>query len=515
MATDTETSIRLITYSPTTLNDSAGSDVDEILSKAQWEEYTWIHVVNLHDLAELTKILGHFGLPLSLAARINDLGPSDLEDDSESYLFKKFLFLEQAGPAAVTPDRRASGILIRPSETDRFKETGGTFILGEKFSLLFEDDGASRLMEDATARILNRKKALKQLGVDFVLYWLVKTILIENYLLIFGQLMDQLKAVEDALLDGATDADVYKDVIRIRREMNPFERSVLYAGEFARAISRQEPVVISQASINQFADNLVNDSNRLQTEFSILRDRTSQLMQMYQDNVNSQLNNVMRVLTVISTIFLPLSFITGFYGMNFPNMPAFSWTGSFPLVVAIMINVPHFTGKAKIDRVVKEAGFANHTFVIAPFYYGNLSGMMAPQKQADGSVGWTLPLDPTVRVIHMGDIAELGYIVAGAFAHPDEAGNGQHLPLVGDFMSFNEIVETLNRQGHNLSYKQVPRESFAGSFPGATEIAETFSYWEAHTYLGSDSSDQIALANRIAGRQPTRFSTWARENFPK
>ncbi len=177
-------------------------------------------------------------------------------------------------------------------------------------------------------------------------------------------------------------------------------------------------------------------------------------------------------------------------------------------------NVPHFTGKAKIDRVVQEAGFANHTFVIAPFYYQNLVGVMAPQKQGDGSVGWALPLDPIVRAIHMGDINELGDIVAGAFAHPDEAGNGKYLPLVGDFMSFNEIVETLNRQGHNFSYKQVPKESFAGSFPGATEIAETFSYWEAHTYLGSDSSDQIALANKVAGRQPTKFSAWARVNFP-
>jgi uncharacterized protein YbjT (DUF2867 family) len=178
-------------------------------------------------------------------------------------------------------------------------------------------------------------------------------------------------------------------------------------------------------------------------------------------------------------------------------------------------NVPHFTGKAKIDHVVKEAGFENFSFVIPPFYYQNLLATMAPQKQADGSVGWTLPLDPTVRVIHMGDINELGYIVAGAFAHPDEAGNGEYLPLVGDFMSFNEIVETLNRQGHNFSYKQIPKEIFAGFFPGANEIAEMLSYWEAHTYLGSDSSHQIALANKVAGREPTRFSTWADENFPK
>ena len=195
----------------------------------------------------------------------------------------------------------------------------------------------------------------------------------------------------------------------------------------------------------------------------------------------------------------------------------FVWS-TLPNVEAISggkFDVPHFTGKAKIDRIVKEAGFVNHTFVIAPMYYQGLVGALAPHKQADGSVGWALPLDPTVRVIHMGDISELGNIVAGAFAHPHEAGNGEYLPLVGDFMSFNEIVETLNRQGHNLSYKQVPKESFAGSFPGATEIAETFSYWEAHTYLGSDSSDQIALANKIARQQPTKFSRWARENFPK
>jgi uncharacterized protein YbjT (DUF2867 family) len=194
----------------------------------------------------------------------------------------------------------------------------------------------------------------------------------------------------------------------------------------------------------------------------------------------------------------------------------FIWS-TLPDVEAISggrFHVPHFTNKAKVDRMVKDAGFANHTFVVAPFFYQNLVGSVAPQKQADGSLGWALPLDPAVRVIHMGDIAELGYIVAGAFAHPDEAGYGEYLPLVGDFVSFNEIVETLNRQGHDLSYTQVPKESFAGSFPGATEIAEMFSYWEAHTYLGSDSENRIALANKIAGRQPTKFSTWARLNVP-
>jgi uncharacterized protein YbjT (DUF2867 family) len=177
-------------------------------------------------------------------------------------------------------------------------------------------------------------------------------------------------------------------------------------------------------------------------------------------------------------------------------------------------HVPHFTGKAKIDRLVQDAGFAHHTFVVAPFYYQNLVGISAPQKQADGSLGWALPIDPSVRAIHMGDIDELGDIVAGVFAHPDQAGNGGYLPLVGDFMSFNEIVDTLNRQGHKFSFKRVPKEVFAPLFPGAAEVAEMFAYFQAHTYLGSDSRDQIALANKIAGRQPSKFSHWAKANFP-
>jgi uncharacterized protein YbjT (DUF2867 family) len=177
------------------------------------------------------------------------------------------------------------------------------------------------------------------------------------------------------------------------------------------------------------------------------------------------------------------------------------------------IAVPHFTEKAKVDRIVSAAGFAYHTFVIAPFYYQNLLGAMAPQKQADGSVGWALPLDPERRVIHTGDITELGRIVAGAFAQPELVGHGEHLPLVGDFLSFNEIIAILGRQGGKFSFKRVPREVFAGWFPGADDIAAMLAYFEAHTYLGADSRDAIALANKVAGQQPTKFAAWARTNF--
>jgi hypothetical protein len=74
-------------------------------------------------------------------------------------------------------------------------------------------------------------------------------------------------------------------------------------------------------------------------------------------------------------------------------------------------------------------------------YYQSLVGVLAPQKQADGSVGWALPIDPTVRGIHMGDISELGDVVAGAFTQPEQAGHGEYLPPVG--RDWNDTFRTI------------------------------------------------------------------------
>ena len=126
----------------------------------------------------------------------------------------------------------------------------------------------------------------------------------------------------------------------------------------------------------------------------------------------------------------------------------------------------------------------------------------------------SLPLDPGARVVHAGNINELGDIVAGAFANPREAGYGEYLPLLGDLLSFDDMIETLNKQGHQYKFNKVPRDVFATFFPGAAELAEMFGYFEEFTYLGGNWEDRIALARRVAGERPTDFATWARVNMP-
>jgi uncharacterized protein YbjT (DUF2867 family) len=177
-------------------------------------------------------------------------------------------------------------------------------------------------------------------------------------------------------------------------------------------------------------------------------------------------------------------------------------------------HVPHFTHKAEVDAVVAAAGFPAYTFVEAPFYFQNLSGQMAPQPQADGSKAWTLPLDPSARCIHIGDISDLGKIVAGAFERPEQVGRGQHLSLASALVSFDEIVSTLRSQGHNVSFRQVPGEVFAGFFPGAEEMVAMCQYWQKYTYFGPHAEEKVALARSVATAPFTDFASWARQHMP-
>ena len=174
--------------------------------------------------------------------------------------------------------------------------------------------------------------------------------------------------------------------------------------------------------------------------------------------------------------------------------------------------VPHFTGKAKVDDLVKSAGFKYSTFVQPPFYYQNLVGILGPQPKQDGTTGWTLPIDPTKKIIHMADINDLGKVVAGAFLQPEKVGNGNYLALATELNSFNDIIETYKTTGKEYSFSQVPVEVFSTFFEGAKELAEMFAYFEKHTYMGPDSELQIESAKGIATNKFVTLQEWLGQN---
>jgi uncharacterized protein YbjT (DUF2867 family) len=177
------------------------------------------------------------------------------------------------------------------------------------------------------------------------------------------------------------------------------------------------------------------------------------------------------------------------------------------------LKVAHFTGKARVDAVVKSAGFARHTFVMAAMYFQNFLTMMAPQRLPNGGRGWALPIDPAARVIHAVDATEVGRAVAAAFAAGDRLPDGSYLGVCGGLYSFNDFVSTLNAQGHKVRVLQVSPAEYDGFFPGAYEIREMFQYFAEHTYFGPEHERYIAAANALVPGGLTSFADWARAHM--
>src|SRR5437773_4511869 len=177
------------------------------------------------------------------------------------------------------------------------------------------------------------------------------------------------------------------------------------------------------------------------------------------------------------------------------------------------LKLRHFTGKARVDAAVEAAEFPRHTFVQAPFYFQNFLGPLAPQPLPNGGRGWMVPMDPAARVIHAGDVNDVGRAVAAAFAAGDTLRNGSYLAVCGGLYSWSDFVSTLNAQGHGVQVQQVPADVYDTFFPGAPEVRETYQYFEQCFYFGPERESRIAAAKALYPAGFIGFSDWAKHNL--
>jgi len=175
--------------------------------------------------------------------------------------------------------------------------------------------------------------------------------------------------------------------------------------------------------------------------------------------------------------------------------------------------VVHFSGKAQVDAVVEAAGFPRHTFVQAPMYFQNLVSRAAPEALPNGGRGWAVPMDPAARVMHAGDVSEVGRAVAAALSAGERLPNGSTLAVCGGAYSWNDFVATLNGQGHRLQAIRVPAEVFDTFFPGAPELREMYQYYEEYTYFGPRHAERVAATRALVPEGFTSFADWAKVNM--
>ena len=260
MSHDTRTTIKLMTSSATAPDDFTSFDVDDVLARVRADENVWIHVDSLHDTAAVTRILEHFGLPASLAdrstarcrwrARRAPIGtcsrnsafspprrprtPTCRSGKGLACSSEKLESTRSAKPVVSRSSARNPAVVRGPARVAAFRSGAG---------------GDSQQKRDSPGHRLRVLSVGKNPGR-------------RQLRALFRQFADRIQDTEDILLEGTAEPQVYQDAVRLRRELNPFGMSLLYAHEFARLLVREKPAVLSEASLIFFSENLVADARR-------------------------------------------------------------------------------------------------------------------------------------------------------------------------------------------------------------------------------------------------------------
>ena len=166
-----------------------------------------------------------------------------------------------------------------------------------------------------------------------MLYRLID-IIVDNYYTVLDAIGQQIEQIEDEIYKGHTGQE-FRKIQRLKKELIYLRKALYPLRDAMSKLIKDESGFIDSANTRFFSD-IYNHVAHLIDSLDTYKDLTSGLMDIYMNTLNTRMNEVMRVLTVISTIFIPLTFIVGVYGMNFEFMPELHWKLSYPIVLSVM-----------------------------------------------------------------------------------------------------------------------------------------------------------------------------------
>jgi magnesium transporter len=210
-----------------------------------------------------------------------------------------------------------------------------SFVLGANFVLTFQEKGGD-VFDPVRDRLRTNRGRLRRMGTDYLLYRLLDAV-VDNYFLILEKLDDRIETLEEELTESPTSGTV-QHIHRLKREMIFLRRAVWPLREVASELASAESDLVGHETrlfLRDIHDHTVQVVETVET----FRDLLGGMLDVYLSNINNRMNAVMKVLTIIATIFIPLTFIAGVYGMNFHYMPELTWRWGYPLVVFGMLGI--------------------------------------------------------------------------------------------------------------------------------------------------------------------------------
>jgi magnesium transporter len=290
-------------------------NVEEAFEYKTTNSVTWINLNGLNHIVEIEKLGEHYNLHPLVLEDIVSTNQRPKIDEYEDYIFivLKMMYYD---------------------EEEHIVSEQVSFILGENYVLSLQE-AEGDVFDTLRERIRQAKGRIRGLGSDYLLYALIDSV-VDHYYAIIETMGNKIEDLEDNLFEGLTKDEISSEIQSLKREVLKVRRAIFPLREIINRIDKSESKLIDQKTLHYFGD-VYDHIIQVSDTIDIYREMIWGLMDMYMTTISNRMNEVMKVLTIIATIFIPLTFIAGIYGMNFENIPELHYEYSYYILWIVMI----------------------------------------------------------------------------------------------------------------------------------------------------------------------------------
>jgi magnesium transporter len=314
---DNDTVITLINYDATTLEEKVISSVEEMLPYRDKSTTTWVNIEGLQDVELIRTIGKSFKIHSLVLEDILHTHQRSKFEDYENYLFMVVKNLS-LGLGDFSIEYEQISILVFKNFIFTFKE---------KPTLLFDP---------IKIRIQNSKGRIRKFSSDYLAYVVLDTV-IDEYFSLQDSLDELMEQIEDELLLSPS-TETLNTIQHVRRELIFVRKSISPLRELLSGLHRSDSPLIDEKNRRYFGD-VYDHALRVIESMESYRELITGMMDIYLSSVNNKMSETMKVLTVFASIFIPLTFIAGVYGMNFEYMPELKMRWAYPALWGFFITV--------------------------------------------------------------------------------------------------------------------------------------------------------------------------------
>ncbi len=306
--------LQLIRYNVRDMENIDPIDVSELSGSLLENGVNWINVEGLHDVGLVERIGNLFGLEQLLMEDILNTEQRPGIEYSENYVYLTLKTLHSLTQSEIVYEQLS--VVMYDNCVITFQERSGDI-----FNAIRE-------------RLKHPDNRLSKRGTDYLFYRLIDTV-VDNYFLVLHSLSDQIEILEDKVF-SSPDQETLREIQYLKKELIYLLRVVVPLRESLSKLIRDKPTDISDSTLDYLNDVYSHSVHVLET-LETYRDIVSGLVNIYMNNISQKMNEVMKVLTIMASIFIPLSFVAGVYGMNFANMPELHWKYGYFMVIGLML----------------------------------------------------------------------------------------------------------------------------------------------------------------------------------